>query len=339
MAASTPDYALRSTPRNVSWGWIAADRPAVLRVRSGQTVRIDTVSNQGMNGGRDPAPYLTAAGIPPEEVLQDQKDIFREVRHEQAAGSHVLTGPVHVEGAEPGDMLEVRILDVECRVPYGVNSTGAGWGALPQLLDAPVSMVIRLDTERRVAFFAGGIEVPLAPFMGIIAVAPPPPFPRVSTKPPGRYGGNMDLRHLVAGATLYLPVFHPGALLYTGDGHGAQGDGEVDGSALEMSLTPTLQLIVHKGAGQDMKWPRAEDAAHYYPMGMDGDLEVALKNAVQEAVDFLQRHAGLTPAEAYALCTLNVDFRIGEAVNVVKMVYGVIPKKLFRHCPPYWRQA
>ena len=136
----------------------------------------------------------------------------------------------------------------------------------------------------------------------------------------------MDMRHLVAGSTLYLPVFNEGALLYTGDGHGAQGDGEVDGSALEMSLTPTLQIIVHKDAGRDMKWPRAEDAGHYYAMGMDGDLEVALRNAVQEAVDFLRRHAGLSVAEAYALCTLNVDFRIGEAVNVVKMVYGVIRK-------------
>jgi acetamidase/formamidase len=173
--------------------------------------------------------------------------------------------------------------------------------------------------------------------MGIIAVAPPPPGSRVSTKPPGRYGGNMDLRHLVAGSTLYLPVFNAGALLYAGDGHGAQGDGEVDGSALEMSLTPTLQMIVHKGAGRDMKWPRAEDAAHYYPMGMDGDLDVALRNAVHEAVDFLQRHAGLTAAEAYALCTLDVDFRIGEAVNVVKMAYGVIPKRLFSRNPPYWR--
>lgn len=336
-AVNAPEVVLRSTPQNVSWGWIDADRPPVLHVRSGQTVRIDTVSNQGMNSGRDPALYLEAAGIPSAQVLQDQKDIFRQVRHDNEAGSHVLTGPIHVEGAEPGDMLEVRTLDIECRVPYGVNSSGNGWGVLPDLLDAPASMVIPLDTARGVAFFPGRVEVPLAPFMGIIAVAPQ--RARVSTKPPGRHGGNMDLRHLVAGSTLYLPVLHAGALLYVGDGHGAQGDGEVDGSALEMSLTPTLQLIVHKGAGSAMRWPRAEDAAHYYPMGMDGDLEAALRNAVQEAVDFLKRHAGLTTAEAYALCTLNVDFRIGEAVNVVKMVYGVIPKKLFHHNAPYWGRA
>lgn len=331
-----PDATLRSTPENVVWGWIPANRPPVLHVRSGQTVKIDTVSNQGMNTGRDPVPYLGAAGIPPEEVLQDAKDIFREVRREEGAGSHILTGPVYVEGAEPGDMLEVRVLDVALRVPYGVNSTGPGWGVLPELLTAPAPMVIKLDLERNVGLFSDNVEVPLAPFMGIVAVAPPLELVRVSTKPPGPYGGNMDCKHLTAGSTLYLPVFNTGALLYTGDGHGAQGDGEVDGSALEMSLTPTLQLIVHKGAGRKMKWPRAEDAAHHYPMGMDAELDAAMKNAVQHAVDFLKERAGLSAAEAYALCTLSVDFRVGEAVNIVKMVYGVIPKKLFRDHPEYW---
>jgi acetamidase/formamidase len=331
-----PDANLRSTPENIIWGWIAANRSPVLRVQSGYTVRIDTVSNQGMNAGRDPVPYLGAAGIASEDVLQDAKDIFRTIKHEEGAGSHILTGPVHVEGAEPGDMLEIRVLDIGLRVPYGVNSTGPGWGVLPELLAQPAAMVIKLDVKRGVALFSGDVEVPLAPFMGIIAVAPPPGLVRVSTKPPGPYGGNMDCRHLTAGSTLYLPVFNEGALLYTGDGHGAQGDGEVDGSALEMSLTPTLQVIVHKSAGAGMKWPRAEDAAYHYTMGMDTDLDVALKNAVQEAVDFLQRHAGLSAAEAYALCTLSVDFRVGEAVNLVKMVYGVIPKKLFRQAPAYW---
>jgi acetamidase/formamidase len=308
----------------------------VLRIQSGQTVRIDTVTNQGINTKQDPVTYFAAAGILPEQVLQDAKDIFSKVQREEGAGSHILTGPIYVEGAQPGDMLEVRILDVEFRVPYGVNSTGPAWGVLPDLLAQPQLKIIKLDFERRVALFSGDVEVPLAPFMGIVAVAPPPALVRVSTKPPGAFGGNMDFKHLTAGATLYLPVFNAGALLYTGDGHAMQGDGEVDGSALEISLTPTLQLIVHKNAGNTMQWPRAEDAAHYYTMGMDTDLGVALKNAVQETVDFLQRHAGLSAADAYALSTLSVDFRIGEAVNIVKMVYGVIPKRLFREKPEYW---
>ena len=331
-----PDATLRSTPETVSWGYIAADLPPVLRVQSGQTVRIDTVSHQGINTRQDPVSYFGAAGIPPAQVLQDAQEIFNKVKRAEGAGPHVITGPIHVEGAQPGDMLEVRVLDVEVRVPYGVNSTGPGWGVLPDLLAQPALKTIKLDLERRVALFSEDIEVPLAPFMGIVAVAPPPALVRVSTKPPGAFGGNIDFRHLTAGATLYLPVFNAGALFYTGDGHAMQGDGEVDGTAIEISLTPTLQLIVHQGAGKNMKWPRAEDAAHYYAMGMDTDLDAALKNAVEETVAFLRRKARLSAADAYALASLSVDFRVGEAVNDVKMVYGMIPKRIFTQQSEYW---
>src|SRR5262245_25823248 len=321
---------LPSTPATVSWGWIAADRAPVLRVKSGQTVRVDTVTHQGLNTDKDPVAFFATAGIAPGKVLPDASDIYRRVRRGEGAGPHILTGPVHIEGAQPGDMLEVRVLDVEVRVPYGVNSTGPGWGAAPDLLKEAAQKVIKLDLKRRVALFAKGVEVPLAPFMGIVAVAPPPALRRVSTKPPGAFGGNIDFRHLTKGATLYLPVFNEGALFYTGDGHACQGDGEVDGTAIEISLTPTLQLIVHKGAGRNMNWPRAEDAANYYSMGMGSNLDDALRNAIRESVEFLQVKAGLSAAEAYALCSLAVDFRIGEAVNNVLMVYGVIPKRLFR---------
>ena len=319
---------LHATPQTVVWGAIPADRPPVLRIRSGQTVKIETVSQQPLNH-EDPATFFPAAGIALEQVLPEAIAIFREVEKSPPGGPHVLTGPIHIEGAQPGDMLEVRILDVAFRVPYGVNGIGPGSGVLPELLTERVAPVTRLDVERNVALFAAGIEVPLAPFMGIMSVAPPPERCPVSTKPPGEWGGNIDFRHLVAGATLYLPVFNAGALFYTGDGHAAQGDGEVDGAAIEISLAPTLQFFVHKGAGRSMKWPRAEDAAHHYVMGMAEDLDSALKDAVREAVEFLQLKARLTPAQAYALCSFNVDFRIGEAVNNVKMVYGAIPKKLF----------
>ena len=330
------DAHLRSTPENVSWGWIAADREPVLRVRSGQSVRIDTVTHQGINTAKDPVAFFGAAGISAGDVLPDAVEIYRAIKREGSAGPHLLTGPTWVEGARPGDMLEVRVLDVEIRVPYGVNATGPGSGAVPDLLAAAEQKVIKLDLERNVALFARDVEVPLAPFMGIVAVAPPPALKRVSTKPPGAFGGNIDFRHLVAGSTLYLPVFNEGALFYTGDGHACQGDGEVDGTAIEISLTPTVQLIVHKGAGRAMRWPRAEDASNYYSMGLDEDLDQALKHAIREAVGFLQLRAGLTATEAYALCSLAVDFRIGEAVNHVQMVYGVIPKRLFRRQEEYW---
>jgi acetamidase/formamidase len=329
-SGQAPDAMLRSTPETLVWGYIRADRTPVLRIKSGQSVRIDTVTHQGLNTKQDPVSYFSAAGIAPEAVLDDAKRVFREMKREEGAGPHILTGPIYIEGAEPGDMLEVRVLDVEFRVPYGVNSTGPGWGAAPDLLDKPAAKTIKLDLERRVALFSSRVEVPLAPFMGIVAVAPPPKTVKVSTKPPGAFGGNIDFRHLVAGSTLYLPVFNQGALFYTGDGHAVQGDGEVDGTAIEISLTPTFQLIVHKNAGREMKWPRAEDATHYYVMGMDQDLGKALQNSIHETAVFLQKKASLTAAEAYALCSLTVDFRIGEAVNNVQMVYGAIPKNIFK---------
>ncbi len=331
----TPDAALRCTPDTVSWGWISAQRAPVLRVRQEQTVRVDTVSHQGLNTRLDPDAFFGQAGIAPAAVLQDARDIYRGVARSEGAGPHIVTGPIYIEGAEPGDLLEVRMLDVQIRVPYGVNATGPGSGAAPDLLGEPAQRIIKLDVARGVALFAPGIEVPLAPFMGIVAVAPPPDCSPANTKPPGAFGGNLDFKHLTAGSTLYLPVFNRGALFYIGDGHACQGDGEVDGTAIEISLTPTVEFIVHKDAGEGMSGPRAEDAAHYYPMGLGASLDDALAHAVKEAAAFLQRRAGLSAAEAYALCSLAVDFRIGEAVNNVVMVYGVVPKRLFPNNPPY----
>jgi acetamidase/formamidase len=307
-----------------------------LRIRSGQVVRIDTVSQQGLTAGIDPVEFFGAAGIDPSRVLDDVKQIYRHVPRMPGAGGHVLTGPIYIDEAAPGDMLEVRILDVEFRIDYGVNNSGPGVGAAPELLTEVARNIIRLDLARGVARFTDRIELPLAPFMGIMTVAPPVALSPANSKPPGAFGGNMDLKVLTRGATLYLPVFNDGAQFFTGDGHGLQGDGEVNGTAIEISLTPTLQLIVHKGAGGSMSWPRAEDAVNYYSMGMGPNLDEALKNAIREAVEFLKGRAGLSAAEAYALCSLAVDFRIGEAVNNVLMVYGAIPKRLFRRKLSYW---
>ena len=322
------DAHLRSTPGNVTWGLIPANAPPVLRIASGQTVRIDTVSQQGITAGIDPVEFFGAAGIDPGQVLDDVKQIYRNVKREPGAGGHVLTGPIYIDAARPGDMLEVRILYVEFRIDYGVNNSGPGMGAAPELLTEVARNIIRLDLERGVAKFSPRIELPLAPFMGIMAVAPPPAQAPANTRPPGAFGGNIDLKMLTRGATLYLPVFNEGAQFFTGDGHGLQGDGEVNGTAIEISLTPTLQFIVHPGAGRDMKWPRAEDRDCHYVMGMDTDLDEAAHLAIVESVAFLQARAGLSAADAYALTSLAVDFRIGEAVNHVKMVYGAIPKRL-----------
>jgi acetamidase/formamidase len=335
---NAPDATLRSTPDTVVWGYFAADIAPALRIKSGQTVRIDTVSHSGVNTPDDPVTYFGRAGIPADQVLKDAVDIFQNVKRPKGASAHILTGPIYVEEAAPGDMLEVRILALEHRVPYGVNNSNRGTGVLPDLLSGPAAKVIRLDLARNVALFSPEIEIPLQPFMGIMAVAPPRDTWLLSSRPPGRYGGNMDFNKLTAGATLYLPVFHNGGQFFTGDSHAVQADGEVNGTAIEASLTGTFQFIVHKGAGRGMKWPRAEDATHYYTMGLDLDLDRAMREATAQTVDFLRTTRSLSVADAYALASIAVDFRVAEAVDAVQMVYGAIPKKIFKTNPEYWKR-
>ena len=335
-AGNKPDAVLRSTPDTVVWGYFAADLAPALRIKSGQTVRIDTVSHSGFNTSEDPVSFFGKAGITPQEVLKDGIEIYHKVLRPKGASAHILTGPVYVEEAQPGDMLEVRILKLDLRVPYGVNNSGPRTGVLPDLLATPAPKIIKLDTTRNVALFSPDIEVPLATFLGVMAVAPSRDVLLVSSRPPWRWGGNMDFRQLVPGASLYLPVFNTGAQFYTGDPHAVQGDGEVNGTAIEASLTATLQFIVHKGQGKAMRWPRAEDANYYYAMGMDLDLNVAMRHATRETVDFLREEFGLSAADAYSLASIGVDFRVAEAVDSVQMVYGMIPKRLFKQNREYW---
>src|SRR5215813_1451943 len=322
-AGNKPDVTLGSTPDTVIWGYFSARVPPVLRIKSGTTVRIDTMSHQGLVTSEDPVTYFGKAGIKPDEVLQDAKDIYAKVPRGKGLGVHVLTGPIWIEGAEPGDALEVRVLDLQFRVPYGVNNTGPGSGVLPDLVPTPSPRIIKSDLQRNVAFLPGGIELPRDLII-------------VSSGPPGKWAGNLDLKVLGVGSTLYIPVFNDGALFYTGDPHGVQADGEVDGGALEQSLTATLQFILHKGGGNTMRGPRAEDATNYYTLGLDVDLNVAMRNAVRETVELLQEKAGVTAAEAYAVASMGVDFRVAEAVDSVQLIYGVVPKRFFKQNPGYW---
>ncbi|MBI2231061.1 MAG: acetamidase/formamidase family protein [Deltaproteobacteria bacterium] len=328
---------LRSTPETVLWGYLAANLPPALTIKSGETVEIEALSHQGLTTSKNPEEFFAGYGISSSEVLADAKTVYAEVKRPKGASVHVLTGPIYVEGAEPGDTLEVRVLDIKFRVPYGVNNTGPGKGVLPALLKEPAAKLIRIDLERRVALFSSDIEIPLNPFMGIMAVTPPKSLGMVSSTPPGAWGGNMDLKFLGIGSTLYLPVFNQGAQFFTGDGHAVQGDGEVDGGAIEISLKPTLQFIVHKG--KLLKLPRAETATDYFTTGLSVDLNEATRIAVQEAVDFLHAEKRLSAADAYALASLAVDLGIGEAVDVVNLVYARIPKNIFRSNPEFWFKA
>jgi acetamidase/formamidase len=286
---------------------------------------------------KTPKAFFAGYGIPAAEVLPDAIALFAQMKRPKGAAVHILTGPVYVEGAEPGDTLEVRVLDIRFRVAYGINNTGPGKGVLPHLLKEQSLRLIRVDLERRRALFAADIEIPLNPFMGIMAVSPPTSLGMVSSTPPGAWGGNMDLKYLSKGATLYLPVFNRGAQFFTGDGHAVQGDGEVDGGAIEISLSPTLQFFVHKD--RPIKLPRVETPTSYLTTGLSTDLNEATRVALQEAIEFLQQEKGMSPADAYALASLAVDLGIGEAVDVVNLVYAKIPKNIFKSNPRYWRDA
>lgn len=328
------DSVLKSTPETVLWGYIAANLPPALTIRSSQVVEIEALSHQGLTTAKDPEKFFSAYGIAGNEVLADAKAIYAEVRRPKGASVHILTGPIYIENAEPGDALEVRVLDIKFRVPYGVNNTGPGKGVLPKLLKESSAKLIRVDLERRVALFSSDIEIPLNPFMGIMAVSPPTSLGMVSSTPPGAWGGNIDLKFCGIGSSLFLPVFNKGGQFFTGDGHAVQGDGEVDGGAIEISLKPTLQFVLHKRT--TIKQPRVETATDYLTTGLDVDLNVATRIALQEAVDFLQAEKGMTAADAYALSSLAVDLGIGEAVDVVNLVYARIPKKIFKSNPAFW---
>jgi acetamidase/formamidase len=331
-----PDATLKSTPDTILWGYIAANLQPALTIKSGQIVEIEALSHQGLTTNKDPEKFFAGYGIPGNEVLADAKSIYAEVKRPKGASVHILTGPIYIEGADPGDTLEIRVHDIKFRVPYGVNNTGPGKGVLPKLLKDATAKLIRIDLERRVALFSDDIQIPLNPFMGIMAVSPPTSLGMVSSTPPGAWGGNIDLKYTGIGSSLFLPVFNKGGQFFTGDGHAVQGDGEVDGGAIEISLKPTLQFIVHKG--KTIRQPRVETAIDYLTTGLDVDLNVATRIALQEAVDYLQEEKGLSAADAYALSSLAVDLGIGEAVDIVNLVYAKIPKNIFKNNPEFWHK-
>jgi acetamidase/formamidase len=328
-----PDAVAPSTVKTVHRGYISFDTPPILHIKSGQTVRIDTLSHGGMT--EDPVAFFAKAGIPAKAVLPEVIAVAKNSPRTKGFGGHVLTGPIYIDGAEPGDMLEVRILKVTPRTYYGVNNVGPG-GVAPGVLTQPDAKVIKFDVKRGVQLFAPGIEPQMRPFMGIMAVAPPPSVGKVSSGPPGDFGGNMDFRRLTAGSTLYLPVFNKGALFVTGDSHAGQGDGEVSGNANESSMAPTLQFIVHRGEGKAMHFPWAEDAANYYVLGMDPDLNKAAAVAVTETIHWLHDKKGLSLSDAYHLCSVGVDFSISQAVDKNLIIYGAIPKAMFKVKTAYW---
>ncbi|MGE5204054.1 MAG: acetamidase/formamidase family protein [Chlamydiota bacterium] len=319
-SAATPhQYILQATPKTVAWGYYDAAAPPVLRIHSGDTVKFETMITNSPKA-------LEKAGVPPDQVQQSLRDIDKDVTN-KGPGGHILNGPVYVEGAEPGDTLEVRIQKIDLAIPYAYNAFGPTRGFLPEDFPYRRIKIIPLDRQRMVARFAPGIEIPLHPFFGSMGVAPPPDFGRIDSAPPGIHAGNMDNKELVAGSTLYLPVWAPGALFEIGDGHAGQGNGEVDITALETSLDGTLQFIVHKGTHQ--KYPRAETPTHYISMGFHRELDQATRIAVRQMIDFLVSEKHLSRDDAYMLTSVAADVDITELVDGSVGVHVMLPKSIF----------
>ncbi len=317
-----------SGPETVHWGFLSGALQPVARVRAGDIVTIDTVSHEGLLADQgDPAGFFSRHGIALQDVLEDAIEIYTRVQH-SGLGPHIVTGPVWIEDAQPGDTLAVHVLEVRPRTAYGVNSMRTGKGTLPEQFTLNRSLVIPFDLEREVARFSPQIELPLRPFFGIMATGPSRSLGRASSVPPGAHGGNIDLKELTAGSTLYLPVHVPGALFMVGDGHAAQGNGEVNLTAIETSLEGTFRFELLKG--RTLRWPRAETPTHWICLGLSETLDEALRIAVRETIDFLGEAHRMAPADAYGLASVGVDFSITQAVDGVKGVHAMIPKAIFR---------
>lgn len=345
----------------IHWGRLhtAASRPAVT-VPSGSLVTFDVVSHEGIleDQGRDPLRFFGQRGIPRDQILDDAIAVARSsIPHSLTGdGPHVISPPVAVQGANRGDILRIDVIALEPRVPYGVTSMRHGRGALPAVFppgppaepnadpahperyhDTSIVLTLRRENGAWVnVLHARGrdIRIPFRPFLGTMGVAADSATPPHST-PPAYYGGNLDLRHLVAGSTLYLPVLVPGALFYVADSHFSQGNGEVDATAIEASSRATVRLTripagtITAPLGGHLSSPFAESRDYWIAIGLSPDLNVALQNAVQQGIDFLVTRFGISPRDAYAYESTDVDFDVTEFVDITRGVHGLIPKRAF----------
>jgi len=318
-SASAETHELKLIPANVHWGYFDSRIKPVLKIASGDTVRVETM----LAGGLD---RLKLAGVPDAEIPQSLKEVDKAVT-DRGPGVHPLTGPIYVNGASPGDTLEVHILALEFLHPYGVTGFRPGAGTLPNEYPYARFKQIRVDPKSGMAEFAPGIRLKIAPFWGTIGVAPASGVYRQSSTAPDTNGGNLDNKELVVGSILYLPVQVAGGLISIGDGHAVQGDGEVTLTALETSLRGSVQIFVRKG--KPIHWPRAETPTHFITMGLNTDLDEAARMATREMIDFLVSEKHLSRDDAYMLCSLGVDLRVTQLVDQTKGVHAMLPKSIF----------
>ena len=305
------NHELNAGPETVHWGIFDASLSPVLEVESGDTVTLHCISG---------TPEILPHGK--FDILPEHLEVHERVQPE--AVGHIMTGPVAIKGAMPGDVLEVRILDIKLRQDWGWNAIRPLLGALPDEFPDTRLLHIPLDRERMVAELPWGVDLPLNPFFGVLGVAPPPAWGRITSIIPRQHGGNMDIKDLMPGTTLYLPVFNPGAQFSAGDGHAAQGDGEVCVTAIETCLTGTFELHLRKD--MTLNSPRAETPTHYITMAFDPDLDEAAKQALRFMLALIQEKANLSKEDAYTLCSIAADLHVSQIVNQHKGVHIMLAK-------------
>ncbi len=344
--AASQTYQVFSTPQNAIWGELfKPDSRPIARVKSGDRVVMQTISHEGILPDQgDTIAFFSNGGIPQNpksrvlknQVLQDQLIVKAKLK-KTGPGPHVITGPIYVEGAEPGDVLEIKTIAIDYRSPYGVISNRHTRGALPDeypLNGAPLySKVIAIDAKREVGIFQPennlpALEIPLKPFMGIMGVVPANLVDAANLIPPGLYGGNVDIKLLGRGSSLYVPVQVPGALFYSGDPHCAQANGEVALTAIECSLTPTFELVVHKN--MKLTAPRGETKDAWIAVGLDKDLDEAMKKSVREYLQIANEKYGMSQQDALMFGSAAIDFDVSQVVDIVKGIHGTIPKLMFQ---------
>lgn len=328
------DHHVRLTPENSVFGNFPAQKAPILTIKSGDTVRIDTGGGAGWgrDGSGDPAAWLAENNVPAtadHPVVKEVVDVIKNVTHYGGVTSgHFIVGPIAIEDAMPGDSVEVRIHSVETRIPWGTTGRTPGRGLRAFEGERPPAKVTIMDLERQVALFAPGVEIPLQPFMGVMALLPPDSEgPNRRSGPPGLFAGNLDLKDLTTGATLYIPVFQPGGLFFTGDAHAVQGDGEISGTAIETANTAVFQFILHKG--KTLSAPRAETATHYIAIGLDPDLDDAMQMAADQTVEWLAELKGFDLFTTMPLASIAIDYEITQIVDGTKGVHAMIPKSIF----------
>lgn len=316
-------HRLKATCTTVHLGGFSCNLPPALIINSGDSIAVETYTGFKIYPDA-PSEFLTpefleiCQNLPPERIV--------------GPGSHLLTGPIYIREAEPGDVLEIQLEEISPRLAMGFNAIRSGWGALPEQFSQSRLRFIPLDLEQNIAEFPpnSGIKIPLKPFFGILGVATREP--QQSSIPPGIYGGNLDNPELQAGSRLFLPIFVPGGLFSIGDGHSAQGEGEVNVTAIETSMNGKIKLNLHKNIG--LTSPLAETSSDIITMGFAETLDLAFEAALKQMIQVLEQFFGIDAEEAYVLCSLAANFRITQVVNrPQKGVHGMISKSILPPIP------